>query len=166
MRNKVFLASASLDGRSGHDAGRALLAELYENTTGSKLPPIRTAGRGKPYFPDGIWHFSISHTPKHVFCALAQCPVGIDAEEMDRPVHPELAKKIMSTGEYTRWEHSTDRNRAFLRLWVLKEAAAKLTGEGLRGYPNQTDFDPEDPRIREMNGCYVAVMTEENDDAV
>ena len=39
-------------------------------------------------------------------------------------------------------------------------AAAKLSGEGLRGYPNHTDFSPDDPRITEMNGCRVAVMEE------
>ena len=45
-----------------------------------------------------------------------------------------------------------------LRLWVLKEAAAKLSGEGLRGYPNHTDFSPEDPRLREIDGCIVAIF--------
>ena len=45
-----------------------------------------------------------------------------------------------------------------LKLWVLKEASVKLTGEGLRGYPNHTDFSPDDPRVMEMDGCYVAVL--------
>lgn len=166
MQNKVFLASAAIEGTTGHEAGRVLLARLYREVTGEPLPRIETAQRGKPYFADSPWFFSISHTRAHVFCALARCPVGIDAEEADRPVRPELVKKVMSTSEYACWEQSTDRNRAFLRLWVLKEAAAKLTGEGLRGYPNKTDFDPEDSRVQEMDGCYVAVLTEETENAV
>ena len=45
-------------------------------------------------------------------------------------------------------------------FWVLKEAAAKLTGEGIKGYPNQTDFDLTDPRVQQLCGCLVAVVEE------
>ena len=166
MRNKVYLDWSAVENGGGHEAGRALLARMYRQATGKPLPEIRVTDRGKPFFPGSPWHFSISHTPRHVFCALTLCPVGIDCEEMDRPVRPQLAKKVMSTKELLRWERSADKNRAFLRLWVLKEAAAKLTGEGLRGYPNHTDFDPEDSRVREIAGCYVAVLTEEETYAV
>lgn len=161
MPNKTWLAWETIGNRSGYEAGRDLLARMYRQVTGLPLPEIRVADRGKPFFPDSPWHFSISHTPKHVFCALAECPVGIDCEEMDRPVRLQLTHKVMSTKELIRWEQSVDKNRAFLRLWVLKEAAVKLTGEGLRGYPNHTDFDPEDSRVQEIAGCYVAVLTEE-----
>ena len=54
-------------------------------------------------------------------------------------------------------------NAAHLKLAEL-EAAGKLTGEGLNGYPNHTDFDPGDPRIQEIDGCYLAVL-KENDHA-
>ena len=108
----------------------------------------------------GNLHFSISHTKNHVFCALSDRPVGLDAEEMDRDVNLRLAEKILSQAETVRWEASPDKRAALLRLWVLKEAAAKLSGEGLKGYPNHTDFDPEDPRIMELDGCFVAVFTE------
>ena len=152
------LAGESLNGRSGHGAGRELLARLYREETGAECPEIAVADRGKPCFVSGNLHFSISHTKSHVFCALSDRPVGLDAEEMDRDVNLRLAEKILSESERLRWEASPDKRAALLRLWVLKEAAVKLSGEGLKGYPNDTDFDPEDPRIREMNGCYVAVM--------
>ena len=45
---------------------------------------------------------------------------------------------------------------------LLKEADAKLTGRGMGNWLKATDFDPFDPRIQEINGCYVAVL-EEND---
>ena len=48
--------------------------------------------------------------------------------------------------------------RALLTFWVLKEAQVKRTGEGLRGYPNKTDFSLDDPRVTEMDGCLVAVI--------
>ena len=96
-------------------------------------------------------------------CVLSDRKVGVDAEEADRRVHPGLAGKILSAPERERVERSDDPRLALLRLWVLKEAAAKLTGEGLRGYPNQTDFSPEDPRVREIDGCLIAVLQEETE---
>ena len=89
---------------------------------------------------------------------LSSHPVGIDAEEKDRRVDLRLADKILSADERRRFDQADDPRDALLRLWVLKEAAAKLTGEGLRGYPNHTDFSPNDPRIQEIDGCYVAVF--------
>ena len=154
----MLFAGMALDGRIGHEAGRELLARLYFEKTEKPLPPIKKTERGKPYFPDSPLHFSITHTPRHAFCVLAEKPVGIDAEEMDRPINPRLAQKILSPTELARFEAAPDKQAALLRLWVLKEADAKRTGEGLRGYPNHTDFSPEDPRIREVDGCYVAIV--------
>ena len=146
-----------LEGRSGHDIGRELLAEAFREMTGQALPPISTTPRGKPCFQDCPLHFSISHTKNHAFCLLSRVPVGIDAEELDRPVNLRLAEKILSPQEMARWDGS---RQALLRLWVLKEAAVKLTGEGLRGYPNHTDFHPGDPRIQIIDGCLLAVLKE------
>ena len=152
------IAGEALNGRSGHEAGRELLARLYREETGEALPEIAIADRGKPYFVNCPWHFSISHTKNHVFCALSDRPVGLDAEEKDRKVDFRLADRILSESEKRRFDAAADKQAALLRLWVLKEAAAKCTGEGLRGFPNQTDFDPEDSRIMEIDGCYIAVL--------
>ncbi len=154
------IGACPLAGRTGHEAGRDLLARLYREETGEEMPAVRVTERGKPYFPDSPYQFSISHTPRHAFCVLAREPVGIDAEELDRPVRLDLAEKILSPEEKARFEAAGDKNRALLTFWVLKEAAAKLSGEGLRGYPRHTDFSLEDPRVREMDGCLVAVLTE------
>ena len=158
--SEMLFAARPLEGRSGHEAGRALLAELYFQKTGQALPPIRVAQRGKPYFEGSGLHFSISHTGRHVFCVLAERPVGIDAEEMDRKIDLRLAEKILSPAEKLRFDAAPDKRLALLPFWVLKEAAAKCSGEGLRGYPNHTDFSPDDPRIRETDGCLVAILTE------
>ena len=153
---------ARLDGNSGHEVGRKLLAQLYREETGTQCPPVLIAPRGKPYFEDAPLHFSISHTKNHAFCVLAPYPVGIDAEEKDRKVNLRLAEKILSPTEKVRFEAASDKSAMLLRLWVLKDAAAKLTGEGLRGYPDHTDFDPDDERILEIDGCYVAVIKEKD----
>ena len=130
------------------------------------MPRIRLSSRGKPYFENSPYHFSISHTSRHAFCVLATVPVGIDAEELDRPVRLSLAKRVFSPQEQQRFAQAADPHRAFLSLWVLKEAAVKLTGEGLHGIPNATDFSPEDPRVREWEGCLVALMQEDPNEGV
>lgn len=150
----------ALDGRTGHEAGRALLAELYRRETGEALPPIVISPRGKPFFTDSPWHFSISHTRKHAFCVLDRENIAIDAEELDRRVNPRLAERILSPREKAQLDAAADRTRALLTFWVLKEAAAKLSGEGLRGFPNHTDFSLDDPRAREIEGCLVAILRE------
>ena len=149
-----------LNGRTGHEAGRELLAKLYRRETGEELPPILKTPRGKPFFESGGWYFSISHTPKHVFCVLSRQNVAVDAEEPDRNINLKLAEKILSPGEKQQFDAAQDPRKALLSFWVLKECAAKLSGEGLRGYPNHTNFSLEDPRVTEIHGCLVAVMEE------
>ncbi len=152
------IAHCRLEGRSGHEAGRILLARLYWEETRRDLPPILTTDRGKPYFTDGGLHFSISHTPDHAFCVLSEHNVGIDAEDIRRNINLKLAQKILSPAEKNQFDASADKRKALLTFWVLKEAAAKLSGEGLRGYPNHTNFSLDDPRVTEIDGCLVAVL--------
>lgn len=152
--------NCELGGRTGHEAGRELLAWLYRTETGENMPEISVTDRGKPYFVDSDWHFSISHTKRHAFCVLSHCNVGLDAEESGRNIDLRLAEKILSPSEKARFDAAADQRVALLKLWVLKEAAAKLSGEGLRGYPNHTDFSPDDPRVTVIDGCFVAILEE------
>jgi len=156
----MIIGSCELSGRTGHEAGRQLLQQLYRAQTGQALPEILVTDRGKPYFADSPWHFSISHTPKHAFCVLSRNNISIDAEELDRKINLKLADKILSPSERMQFDAAENKEKALLTLWVLKEAAAKLSGEGLRGYPNHTHFSLEDPRVTELDGCLIAVMEE------
>ena len=153
----MIFGSCERLGRTGHEAGRELLAQLYP---GKILPSITVTDRGKPHFVDSPWYFSISHTHRHAFCALSQRPVGIDAEELDRNINLKLAEKILSPMEKAQFDSAPDKQRALLTFWVLKEAAAKLSGEGLKGYPNHTNFTLDDPRVSVTDGCLVAILEE------
>ena len=156
----MILDSMELNGLSGHEAGRTLLQTLWQTHAGGEMPEIAVTDRGKPYFVGSNWHFSISHTKKRVFCALSEENVGIDAEEADRNINLHLAEKILSPKEKVQFDAAVDKRLALLRFWVLKEAAAKLSGEGLKGYPNHTNFSLDDPRVRQMEDCLVAVLTD------
>ena len=142
-----------LDGRDGHTVGRELLAEM------AGAGEILVTETGKPYFSAGP-HFSISHTKNHVFCCVSEKNVGIDAEEMDRTIDLRLAARYLSVAEQARVAGAKDQNAALLRLWVLKESYAKLTGRGIGNYLKNTDFHPEDGRIQIIDGCYLAVLEE------
>lgn len=154
----MLLAGREIEPGTGHARGRALLEELYRQYTGRDMPPILLTQQGKPYFIDAQVHFSITHTTRHVFCALSDSPIGIDSEELDRNIDLRLAEKILSPEEKAQYLAAEDKRLALLKFWVLKEAAAKCSGEGLRGYPNKTDFSLDDPRVQIRNGCLVAVI--------
>ncbi len=158
----IALCSRQIQPGEGHKAGRALLAQMYEHHTGKPLPSIATTSRGKPFFIDDPLHFSISHTKTRVFCALSDKPIGIDAEAEDRNIALPLSEKILSPGELAQYRCAQDPGKALLTFWVLKEAQAKCTGEGLRGYPCHTDFTLPDPRVQIIDGCIVAVIEEES----
>ena len=152
-----------LNGLDSRVAGKLLLARMYEELTGEEMPLIEKAPRGKPYFPGSNLHFSITHTKTTVFCAISDAEIGIDAEDLDRKVSPALAQKILSPYEYAQYEAlpEEEQNEALLRFWVLKEAEVKCSGLGLRGYPNHTRFDLDDPRVQKLTGCMVAVIQAE-----
>lgn len=156
------IAACLINGSNSREASRALLARMYHKETGEEMPEIGKMPRGKPYFLTGNYHFSITHTKTQAFCALSDKAVGIDAEALDRVIDPRLAEKILSPKEYAIYESAgeAEKNEILLRFWVLKEAEVKCSGLGLRGYPNHTDFRPDDPRITVINGCLVAVITE------
>lgn len=151
----------AINGRSGHDAAWNLLENAYREETGLSMPPVERTGLGKPYFPEGDYQFSLSHTTAHAFCVLAKENVGLDAEELSRNVNPKLAERLLSENELAQYRQAEDKNRALLTFWVLKEAYAKLSGKGLSQVMKKTDFSLRDPRVQELEGCLVAVVTEQ-----
>lgn len=153
------LAWETLQGRNAHEAGRLLLRRLI----GTDLPSISCTPQGKPYFSDGSLHFSISHTDRHAFCCISSRNCGIDAEECDRQIDLRLAGKILSAEELKYFSQAADPRDCLLRFWVLKEAYAKLTGRGWGNYLQNAQFSPDDPRIQVVDGCYVAIL-EENEE--
>ena len=62
--------------------------------------------------------------------------------------------------KYAQYLMAGDKTKALLTFWVLKEAQVKLTGQGLRGFPNGTHFSLEDPRVWEWDGCLLGMIVE------
>ncbi|MBQ8117034.1 MAG: 4'-phosphopantetheinyl transferase superfamily protein [Lachnospiraceae bacterium] len=98
------------------------------------------SAKGKPQFADnlggtdGFPFFNLSHSGHYVCCAVASEPVGIDIQQM-RPLNSlRVAERYFSEREKQALEACADsrtRQELFYRVWVKKEACAKLTGEGI-----------------------------------
>lgn len=85
---------------------------------------------------DGLWgriHFNLSHCREAVACAVGAQPVGIDVESV-RPLSESLVNYTMSNEEQQIIYGTENPALAFTRLWTMKEARMKLTGEGISNH--------------------------------
>jgi 4'-phosphopantetheinyl transferase len=96
--------------------------------------------------------FNLSHTRGLVGLAVVDQPgraVGFDVEALDRRVTLDVADRYFCPEEVA-WLNRLplpERPGGFLRLWTLKEAFIKATGEGLARDLASFWFDPEGARI-------------------
>jgi 4'-phosphopantetheinyl transferase len=101
----------------------------------------------------GALTFNLSHTDGLVGLATLRspgCELGFDVERIDRKVTLAVADRFFRPEE-TAWLQSLPepgRPEGFLRLWTLKEAFIKATGEGLARDLASFWFTLPPPRIR------------------
>lgn len=137
-------------------AAHALLRHLLERAGAGPAASLRlTPGpAGKPALvrapgtPD--LRFSLSHTEGLAAAAVSLGhEIGLDAEARDgRAVDPTVADGWFAPAETALLRslpEGTQRRDAFVRLWTLKEAFVKATGEGLRQALHSFAFGPLDP---------------------
>jgi 4'-phosphopantetheinyl transferase EntD len=79
-------------------------------------------GRPKP-IQNGMFT-SISHSGRHVACALENRVVGVDVQQ-SCTISYRVMKRVSSPFELEQIENSNDRQQASRLLWVLKEAYYK-----------------------------------------
>jgi 4'-phosphopantetheinyl transferase len=107
----------------------------YTGTTASKLR-FRYGDSGKPSLVDhDDIHFNISHSADlGLFAFSPDRPVGVDVEN-ERPVRRllDVAQRFMSEDELRSLVDTSpdERNAAFLRSWVVREARLKAEGKGV-----------------------------------
>lgn len=128
---------AHLEGRKGA-ARRASCSAwqlLYEVLQKHGLPiaEVTFTESGKPGFADPGLMFSISHSGGLCAVAVADRPVGVDVELCRERYHPRLIERSLTASEREVFDGD------FTRLWCRKEAAAKMTGEGITGYPGNIE---------------------------
>ena len=105
------------------------LRELYGIT---ENPLFEYCEHGKPSIvghPE--IHFSLSHCREAVACVVSDRPVGIDVESVVRRYKEGLVAYTMNEQERQLIAAAPQPDVAFTRLWTMKEARLKLTGEGI-----------------------------------
>lgn len=112
-------------------AYQLLKQALYQEYGIDENPIFTYTEHGKPLLADHPQiHFSLSHCREAVACAVSNQPVGIDVESI-REYKPSLAAYTMNDTELSIITASDRPDVAFTRLWTMKEARQKLTGEGI-----------------------------------
>lgn len=91
---------------------------------------------GKPYLKGKKnLYFNISHSRNYVVCAFSNQEVGIDIQ-VHRKEKGNLVKRFFPPEDQELMERLVkaggDPEKIFFRMWAVKEAYMKLTGEGLR----------------------------------
>ncbi len=93
--------------------------------------------KGKPFFQNyESLHFSLSHSGNIALCAVSDKKIGADIQLMG-DFSDGICKKYFFKNEtdYVLSASSLDeKTERFFRIWTLKEAFSKMTGDGLSGF--------------------------------
>jgi 4'-phosphopantetheinyl transferase len=152
---------------AAHVLTRTLLSTLMPGTDPGAWRFV-AGENGKPVACLGDWpapiSFNLSHTDGMVGVAALAAEghaLGFDVEPLDRKVTLGIADRYFCPEEVD-WLQSLPeaiRPAGFLRLWTLKEAFIKATGQGLRQDLAMFWFKPMLPRIH-----FKAGLTERPED--
>ena len=123
-----------------HELGRKTCAAAYlllrqglRREYGIEEPPVFEYGEhGKPAIaghPEIC--FNMSHCREAALCVLSDRPVGVDVESIRR-YSESLARYTMNDREMLLILKAPRPEVEFTRLWTLKEAVVKRSGEGIR----------------------------------
>lgn len=116
---------------------RGILRSLLSGFTGTAAEKLRFmyGTSGKPSLADHDIHFNVSHSAElGLFAFAPDRPVGVDVEN-ERPVRRllDVAQRFMSEEEIRSLAATApeERDTAFLKSWVVREARLKAEGKGV-----------------------------------
>jgi 4'-phosphopantetheinyl transferase len=115
---------------------------------------------GKPFLENSEIQFNLSHTEGLIACSVARRRLGIDVEKVTRGEEVErrwnlLARRYFSTAEkeFLLSQDRASRSTAFFRIFTMKEARVKASGEGL-SLPLEDFSVPLTPMEKSVSGCW------------
>ncbi len=101
---------------------------------------MRRGKHGKPYFAGSDIQFNISHSGDFAAAAVSAYPVGVDVQ-VTRSIKEGLIRKLCRGKELDYIAAATDKSRAFIHLWALKESYIKAIGMGMAFPMDEINFD-------------------------
>lgn len=116
---------------------------------------------GKPYLTQYPHvHFNISHCDAGCAVAVADCPVGVDIQDV-RPFSWDVAKRVCCERELTALGASAERENLFIKMWTVKECYGKVAGTGILNRTKGVDttkidmdifhfYSTQDPKISKL----------------
>lgn len=130
--------------RSREDQKRSLLAGYLLQTAVKRelglpeeAPPLpfeyAYGEQGKPLLENyPAIHFNLSHSGCYAICAVSEHPVGADIQQI-KMTGEGVAERFFSGKDAKLLQHMEEgqREQMFCRLWAIKEACMKWSGEGL-----------------------------------
>ena len=136
---------------AAHALKRLMLSAAVDGSVGACDWRFVAEPGGKPRAVNaGAPFFNLSHCDGLVACAVSACAdVGVDVEPVTRPPPMEVAVEVFAESERAQLEalDGVAQAIAFFRLWTLKEAYIKATGEGLAASLRSFAFDLDTLRI-------------------
>lgn len=120
--------------------------------------PVLYLDNGKPYTEGSP--ISISHSGEFVLIGIHNKEIGVDIEVI-KPFNPRLIARYFTKDEQDFIKCDAD----FFKIWTVKEAYLKLTGEGLKGIKKLNVIKNGKIYIEgynilffEENGCQIAIV--------
>lgn len=173
-KRKVDRVKMPASKRESLGAGLLFKYALSDINQECLLDNIKEGKNGKPEFDtDASVFFNLSHSNEMVMCVLSSKPVGCDIQSTARG-DVKIAKRCFSDEEKNYiYENPADEKQMrdrFFRIWAMKEAYTKLSGEGIQkefrtfnvldcdGFFVEGDIiaDKEVDSIAEMEKCEMA----------
>ncbi len=107
---------------------RKMLGKLYG--TPEKDISVSYDSDGKPSTDTEGVSFSLSHSGDYVLCAVSDCPVGADIEEI-RDIPEATVRRVCNEDELkylSEGKNEDERRKRFFEIWTGKEAIFKSGG--------------------------------------
>ena len=105
------------------------LREVYGITDNPAFDYVRHEKPVLRDYPD--IHFNLSHCKRGVMCVIDDEPIGCDIEEIETVLDIDLCHVCYNDSEEAEIISAPEPCVAFTKLWTMKEAVLKLTGEGI-----------------------------------
>lgn len=105
---------------------------------------ILRSEKGKPYVKNhSEIYISASHSGSYFVCLIGNVPIGVDIQEYRKANTGAISSRYF-TQEEKKYISITG-NEGFFRLWTMKEAYAKYTGNGISDIMKKISvFDRDD----------------------